>query len=283
MMLDAAIELAAVGWPIVPLRGKVPIVTHGLLEATTDPAIVASWWRRWPQANIGARVPESLLVVDVDPRAGGWTSLELLEGKNGALPETLTVRTGGSDRGEHRYFLRPPGPLTMAKLGAGVDLRLPGRHYCVMPPSVHPESGRLYEWADPEFIPVLPPAWLVALLRPPAPPPRPSRPPMRGDSERPGDLLAASMSWHELLEPHGWTWIGSKGEVELWRRPGKAGGPLSATTNALGTDHLHVFSSNASPFKPDESYSKFGAFTLLEHGGDFPAAARALRREAARH
>jgi len=276
----AAIELASAGWPVMPLHGKVPITGHGLLDATTDLTIVSSWWDRWPQANIGARVPESLIVVDVDPRAGGRESLARLEAAHGALPTTLTVRTGGADRGEHRYFRRLPGSLTMAKLGAGIDLRLPGRHYCVVPPSIHPDTGRVYEWVDPTVAPVLLPPWLATLLRSPAQPAVPARRPVRGEAERPGDLLAASVTWREILLPHGWTFAGSKGDVGYWRRPGKLRDGISATTNALGTDRLHVFSSNAAPFDPDMSYSKFGAFALLEHGGDFTAAARALRTEA---
>ena len=37
------------------------------------------WWAGWPQANIGARVPASLLVLDVDPRHGGLGRLAELE------------------------------------------------------------------------------------------------------------------------------------------------------------------------------------------------------------
>jgi hypothetical protein len=265
---------------VLPLHGKVPIVAHGLKDATTDLEQVAAWWTRWPLANIGARVPDSLLVVDVDPRAGGWESLERLEADHGALPVTLTVRTGGTDRGEHRYFLCPSGPIVMARLGDGIDLRLPRRHYCVVPPSVHPDSGLLYEWIDPAVTPALTPTWIVARLRPVPRPPAPVRPTVSGTDERPGDLLAASVSWQEILEPHGWRFAGSRGEVGYWRRPGKVGGTISATTNGTGADTLYMFSSNAAPFEPDTSYTKFGAFSMLEHGGDYAAAARALRREA---
>jgi len=99
------------------------------------------------------------------------------------------------------------------------------------------------------------------------------------EGDRPGDLLAASLSWRQILEPCGWVWVRSHDAIEYWRRPGKDEG-ISATTNGRGTDRLHVFSSSAEPFEADESYSKFGAFTLLEHAGDFAAAARALRKEA---
>ena len=141
-------------------------------------------------------------------------------------------------------------------------------------------SRLTYEWLDPTVSPVPPPSWL-RMLRPPAQPPvTPRNPALKHDGDRPGDLLAASTSWHEILEPIGWTLVGSRGNVGHWRRPGKLGGTISATTNARGTDRLHVFSSNASPFEPDTSYTKFAAFALLAHGGNFSAAARALRTEA---
>jgi hypothetical protein len=63
--------------------------------------------------------------------------------------------------------------------------------------------------------------------------------------------------------------------VEYWTRPGKRAG-VSATVNFSGKDNLYIFSTNASPFEPEKSYSKFGAYALLKHANDFTAAARAL-------
>jgi len=42
---------------------------------------------------------------------------------------------------------------------------------------------------------------------------------------------------------------------------------------------LYVFSSNAAPFEPGKAYGPFAVYALLEHHGDFAAAARALRAE----
>src|SRR5690606_9128025 len=78
----------------------------------------------------------------------------------------------------------------------------------------------------------------------------------------------------ELLRRHGWELVRG-GENEYWRRPGKDQG-WSAT---LRGRVLFVFSSNAVPFEPDRAYSPFSVYTLLEHAGDFAAAAAALRNE----
>ena len=79
-------------------------------------------------------------------------------------------------------------------------------------------------------------------------------------------------SWPEILEPAGWRHVYDRGDVGYWCRPGKTHG-VSATTNLGGHDRLYVFTSST-PFEPEKSYSKFAAFAVLHHGGDFAAAAR---------
>ena len=90
--------------------------------------------------------------------------------------------------------------------------------------------------------------------------------------DRPGDRLNDSASWNEILEPHGWV----EEEKNRWRRPGKDRGEgISATTNHDGHPMFYVFSTSAHPFQERRGYSKFHTFTLLNHGGDFKAAAKA--------
>jgi hypothetical protein len=117
----------------------------------------------------------------------------------------------------------------------------------------------------------------------PAPPP--SDGPVEPRTEpggRPGDDFNRRASWAEVLEPHGWVQVYERGEVEFWRRPGKRGPGHSATVGHIhdsqGGPALYVFSSST-PFEPERSYSKFGAYAVLQHGGDHAAAARALRAD----
>lgn len=95
------------------------------------------------------------------------------------------------------------------------------------------------------------------------------------DGARPGDDFNGRTTWRELLEPAGWTLLWERNGVGYWRRPGKPRG-VSATTNALGTDRLKVFSSST-PFDTATTYDRFGAHALLHHGGNIADAARALR------
>ncbi|MEV7264184.1 DUF3987 domain-containing protein [Micromonospora aurantiaca] len=112
-----------------------------------------------------------------------------------------------------------------------------------------------------------------------AEPPRVPRPRVDG-TVSPGDAYAAQVDWSDVLEPHGWTEVHRPGggQIRYWRRPEKTLG-ISATTNARGTDRFHNFSTSGWPFEAEQSYSKFGAYALLNHGGDHSAAARELSRQ----
>ncbi len=159
-MLDHALRYAARGWAVLPLAGKTPHNRRGVTDATTDVEIITSWWTRWPDANIGARVPQSCVVLDVDPRNGGSIDM-LFAGFEPTL--TLTALSGRRDRGAHLYYRRPEMPLSAARLPTGVDLKING--YMVMPPSVHPDTGLRYGWYDHEVVSL--PEHLLALLRVP--------------------------------------------------------------------------------------------------------------------
>jgi hypothetical protein len=99
--------------------------------------------------------------------------------------------------------------------------------------------------------------------------------PTNGNGTRPGDVLQARMGWPEIIECHWWKPVRARGEETLWCRPGKDCG-ISATTNYRGSDLLYVFSTNAFPFEAETAYSKFAAYTHLNHADDYRAAARAL-------
>jgi hypothetical protein len=172
---------------------------HGLYAATSDPNLVARWWARWPQANVGARVPRGLFVLDIDPRAGGLDALARLEAEHGALPATRVSLSGRGDGGQHRWFAHPGGALSVAPLRrrgyGGLDLKT-HHGYVLLPPSRHPATGQPYTWAEPVLDPAAPPAWLARLLAPPTAPasrPLPRPWPARGGSVAEG--FNARTSW----------------------------------------------------------------------------------------
>lgn len=99
------------------------------------------------------------------------------------------------------------------------------------------------------------------------------------DAAKPGDDFTMRTDWADILQPHGWRVHHTTMSEVFWTRPGKKRSDgWSATTGFAGTgldDRLYVWSSST-VFQQEKPYSKFGAYTLLEHGGDFTAAAREL-------
>jgi hypothetical protein len=179
----AALALAEKGLRVFPCieRGKKPAVHDNLDRATTDPNVIAGWWR-WTNYNIGiATGPGSgIWVLDIDSDEGE-ALLHELEAKHGALPPTIEVITGD---GRHLYWRWPSGCEIRNKqdnpVMPGIDVRGEGG-YVLAPCSVHP-SGRVYSWsvdnAD-EFADA--PEWLIDLVQRKR----------RGDAEAPPTLPAA--------------------------------------------------------------------------------------------
>lgn len=92
--------------------------------------------------------------------------------------------------------------------------------------------------------------------------------------DRPGDDFNRRGDPREVLRRHGWT-LARGGANEYWRRPGKTDGWSATFKDGV----FYVFSSNAQPFEPNRAYAPFAVYALLDHSGDFAAAAIALRAE----
>lgn len=90
-----------------------------------------------------------------------------------------------------------------------------------------------------------------------------------GGGLRPGDDYNQRGDVGEVLLKHGWTpYVG-----HTWTRPGKGTG---ASASLLDGKVLYVFSTSVSEFRTETGYSPFAVYAILEHGGDFKAAGRAL-------
>lgn len=197
-MKRAALAYAERGYPVFPVRGKLPAFPrcreagraelhgealrqhaascpntgHGLYDATTDVTRISEWWDALPHAGVAMPTGRAsgVLVLDVDVQHGGNESLADLLAAYGELPETPVVQTGG---GGYHYWLQMPDAEvrnSAGKLGPGLDIRGEGG-YVVVPRSPH-ESGTQYEWlADSHIndVALAPaPEWLLALLTMPA-------------------------------------------------------------------------------------------------------------------
>src|SRR5688500_3177545 len=97
--LAAALALVARGAHVLPIwwvhdgrclcrrrgcqsPGKHPLgdlVPRGLLDATTDPDTIRSWWKRYPHANLAiVMAPSGLIALDVDEYHGDVDRLRAL-------------------------------------------------------------------------------------------------------------------------------------------------------------------------------------------------------------
>ena len=140
-LASTAAWYASQGIPVFPVEpsGKVPMVKWRD-EATTDPAKVAAWWRRWPTANIGMPTGIRWDVIDVDGPPG-YQSHGLLR-EQGRLPERLGM--AWTPRGGMHIYIAPTGQGNAAGYMPGLDYRGLGG-YVVLPPSWG-ANGRQYEW-----------------------------------------------------------------------------------------------------------------------------------------
>jgi putative DNA primase/helicase len=100
-----------------------------------------------------------------------------------------------------------------------------------------------------------------------------------GPGVTPGDDFEARTDWADILEPHGWQLESRHGRERYWTRPGKEtrDGASATTGRDPARDRLYVFSTSTC-FAPEHSYTKFGAYALINFNGDHSAAARELVR-----
>jgi bifunctional DNA primase/polymerase-like protein len=201
---EAALDLAAHGWRVFPCiptgpKAKAPLTTHGHLDATQEVSVIEAWWAKWPEAMIGAPVPNALAVLDIDPRHGG--SYEALDEACGPLPETLTSWSGRGDGGRHLFWRRPAGELTSTKLPKGIDLKVGGKGYVILPPSIHPVSGEPYRW-EIHDVASLPARAKALLVRPAA---DPWRQPRKGTGDG-APLVRLVLSLNEGERDRGLFW-----------------------------------------------------------------------------
>jgi len=180
IMIDAALGYARRDIPVLPLwsvvdgrcccgdaacvqnAGKHPdgdLVPHGVNDATTDEKRIRAWWTNKPDSNIGIRAGK-IWFFDVDPKNRGGESFTKLVEEHGALPPTITVRTGG---GGNHYWFMTNGVSISQRIGVLPGIDAISKGYVVAPPSLH-KSGNRYEFAPGEHELAEAPGWLVELI-----------------------------------------------------------------------------------------------------------------------
>ncbi|MBL8773897.1 MAG: bifunctional DNA primase/polymerase [Phenylobacterium sp.] len=157
-------------------------------DGTTDPARIAAYWSRYPEANVSVSTGElsGVFVLDVDSKDGfdGVEDIKQLQRLFGALPRTWRSRTPSG--GTHLWFRQPDRPMTNrvhfripdgegGERKSGLDVRTTGGA-AAAPPSRRADGA--YAWVHDPFVTDLAeaPAWLLDLIDPPLPPRKPFEP-----------------------------------------------------------------------------------------------------------
>ena len=310
LLLSAALDFASNGFSVVPTRmdgSKAPIGAWKKYQVERANAMQIQHWYSHGETGLGivtGRASGNLEMLEFEGRA---IALGLLKeaaeiAEASGLGEIWSKITTGyaeyTPSGGLHFLYRisdeaVPGNTKLAQLpgedgGCLIETRGEGG-YCIVAPShgsVHP-SGKAWVAiaGSPRSVPVI--TWdercavhdvLKVLDKMPAPETvleAIARPADAGSGVSPGDDYSARTSWDEILTPRGWSKVFTAGTTTYWRRPGKSIG-ISATTGRNEADNLFVFSTSTE-FEAGKPYSKFAAFTHIEHHGDFKAAARHLR------
>ena len=298
-LLPAALAYTRAGLSIIPCdrRRKCPRLQHWTPYQAHIPVPheVRRWFAPWFGADavaiVAGPISRHLEVLDFDAPALFAPWAEAVQSQcPDLLPRLPIVQTPSG--GYHVYFRCPDATTGNQKLAVDpakpngkftlIETRGAGG-YVLAPPS----AGYAVRQGKLTAIPVLAPAERAVLLdaarrfsRAPVqdPDPRPRQPPRSVDNgARPGDDYNRRGDVGHLLQRHGWQCVRHAQETSYWRRPGKRWGH-SATYNYRASRCFYVFTTNAPPFDPDRAYRPFAVFALLEHGGDYQAAASALRR-----
>jgi hypothetical protein len=163
--LQAALELAAAGLPVFPVRitynqgtgrfDKQPCIKGWQTKATANEAEVRELWHLYPYAAPGLALGQAgLVVLDADRHGGpdGVSVFRELATRYGLPQDVVRINTAGS--GEHWIFRNlADDPLGNGEgvLPGGINMRGHGG-FIVAPGAVRPDGQR---WREPEGAPRL--------------------------------------------------------------------------------------------------------------------------------
>lgn len=289
---EQAKRYSALGWALVgiPAGSKAP-ATFGWQQRATP----VTYWQDNPTHNIGLLHGMSgTCALDIDHMANTRLIFEAMNIDLDAILASAPRIVGRPDRGKV-LFLAPEG-LTTRKISWPVDgdprrtevvfeLRA-GTVQDVLPPSIHPDTGRAYQWAGvaPEDIAPVPDQLLTIWqnwdrFRPQlmdvcpwkrTPEFKPPSSKARRVASEGQNVIAAyndATPINMALEAAGYRQIGNR-----WLSPNST----SRIPGVVVFDDGRAFSHHASdPFDPAHSFDAFDVFCHYQHLGNVTAAVRA--------
>ncbi len=283
----AAQELSYYNVPVFPCKpDKSPKIKNGFKGATKDWATVRKWFQSEddmigvPMGNV------TCLDIDAKNQPGLVEAFEKSLDDAGltVIRETLVMQT--TINGGAHYFFRVKGlsePVRNLVLSRSVDNNVTietrgDGGYAVVAPS----KGYRFVRGSLPTIPTITLETFQAILTVAKSfdrcKPKESKPTAQQstiDEDSPGDDYnrRGADEMLALLQSDGWK---PCKDLKHWTRPGKNAGTSATWDSPETPNKFYVFTSNAAPFEAFTSYSPFAVYAMLQHGGDYSAAAKAL-------
>lgn len=148
-MIEFALSYVRKFHAVIPCSGKSPIINGWTEKPLKTEAEVRKFWNQQPY-NIGlatGQICGGYIVIDLDrhPEQGidGYEVLRDWERVHDTeLPETWTAISGS---GGYHFYYHTDKAMRGYQGSDGIDLRADGSQI-ILPPSIHPETGKRYFW-----------------------------------------------------------------------------------------------------------------------------------------
>ena len=294
------------GWHPFPLpagaKSPPPDGVTGTNGTNPTPDQIDRWVQLCDGANIGIRMPDTVVGIDVDHYDGkhGAATLAALEAQYGKLPPTWTSTSRGDGPSGIRFYRIPAGVIFPGQFGPDIEAIQHHHRYAVVAPSTHPKTGQRYRWhttaghqathpPNTNELADLPPAWVDGLRwQIAAPQPHPTGGARLLDDDSIADRIRDDNDWHDTLTGDGWRIVrNDPGTTSSWTRPGKD--PRHGISAVLHEPDgpLVVFSTSVpelqqawalNPAGTGWSFSMFGYLAATRYAGDRSECARDHRK-----
>lgn len=147
-----AFAYLAAGWDPIPLgvgrRNSPPVGVTGARGRSVTAEDVAAWVAARGGDNLGLRLPQGVVGIDVDCHDGklGGEQLLILEARHGKLPPTWHS-TSRDDGSRIAFYRCPPHvAVNLKDLAPDVELIRHWYRYAAVWPSVNEKTGLVYRW-----------------------------------------------------------------------------------------------------------------------------------------
>ncbi|ANK60048.1 bifunctional DNA primase/polymerase [Loigolactobacillus backii] len=149
-LINYAIKYAQIGFSVLPMLGKKPLIKFADQPPLTV-AEVKRLWQKFPYANIALRTID-FFVVDIDRHPGGADGFKSIKEYNHPdyFRKTLKQRTAGN--GLQLFYLKRNDSKLQQNIGwlPGVDIKAHKNNYVVVAPSLNHDKH--YKWENQEPI-----------------------------------------------------------------------------------------------------------------------------------